>query len=287
LATGIDSPVFIDRAAALRDHPIDRHRLAWPHPQSIADVDLPEGYFFIPAIRANAARRLRSQLEQRANGIAGLLAGTQFQHLAEQNENRDDSRGLVVHRNAAVRLPQGRREKAWGKGRHHTVRKGRTHAQGDQGEHIGRATPDRGPSSLKEGPRAPEHDGRREPELNPQRCRRSRDALQIQNEDRHCEEGANQQAPPHILELGTGAHRVRSAHRFQCHAADRAWAGGVLPNLAVHGAGVDDVVSYPLFVPGGRARNRCEPSTGHGCEMISVYTVVTAHPRQPRVPSCV
>ena len=68
-STGIGSPVTIDSSTALRpsiDHAVDRHLLARPDAQQVADLDLLERHVFLAAVGAHAPRRLRREPEQRA-----------------------------------------------------------------------------------------------------------------------------------------------------------------------------------------------------------------------------
>ena len=91
-STGIDSPVTIDSSTALRpssDLSIDRDLLARPHAQPVADHDAFEPDVRFSAVGADPARRLRREIEQRADRAARPLAGAQLQHLAEQHQRGD------------------------------------------------------------------------------------------------------------------------------------------------------------------------------------------------------
>ena len=50
------------------------------------------------------------EIEQRADGAAGLLARLQFQHLPEQNQHGDDGRSLEIDGDRAVMAAHRRRE---------------------------------------------------------------------------------------------------------------------------------------------------------------------------------
>ena len=85
---------FIDGALALEHLPINRHAVAGPYPETIADLYQFKRDFFVVASCLHAARRLGRQLEQGADRAAGLFAGAQFQHLAEQYQNGDHRSGF-------------------------------------------------------------------------------------------------------------------------------------------------------------------------------------------------
>ena len=78
LATGIDSPVIIDSSTAPRPSSkcaVDRHLLAWPDAQAVAEVDRVERHLLVGAVGADPARSFRREIEQRADRAAGLFAG--------------------------------------------------------------------------------------------------------------------------------------------------------------------------------------------------------------------
>ena len=61
----------------------------------------------------------------------------------------------------------------------------------------------------------------------------------FQNDHRNAQRGANPETPGHIDQFGIGAGLFGVGERLERHAADRATAGRLLPDLRVHGAGVD------------------------------------------------
>ena len=78
LVTGMDSPVtieFVDGTAPFEDLAVDGHALSGPHAQAVADDHLIEAHILVRAVRPDAAGHLRGEIEQRADGAAGLLAG--------------------------------------------------------------------------------------------------------------------------------------------------------------------------------------------------------------------
>src|ERR1019366_8161203 len=78
---------FIHRRGALDQFAIDRYLFAWTHSQPIADHDLIETDVLIGPVRPNAARRLRREVEQGADGAGGLLAGAKLEDLAKEDEH--------------------------------------------------------------------------------------------------------------------------------------------------------------------------------------------------------
>ena len=76
---------------------IDGHAVARPKPETVADQNQLKRHSLVLAIGFQAARRFGSQFQQRADRTAGLLAGTQFQHLAQQHENGDHRRGFEIN----------------------------------------------------------------------------------------------------------------------------------------------------------------------------------------------
>ena len=88
-ATGIDSPVTIDSSTALlpstttpstgTPRPAGRGAgRRWTRSSGISSSSPPA---------VDPARRLGREIEQRADGAAGLLARAQFEHLAEQHQD--------------------------------------------------------------------------------------------------------------------------------------------------------------------------------------------------------
>jgi hypothetical protein len=73
---------FIDEAAALLDHAIDRDLFTRPHTQPVADRDLFERYIHLATIGSNAPRRFRRQAEQTANRRSRASPRSQLKHLA-------------------------------------------------------------------------------------------------------------------------------------------------------------------------------------------------------------
>ena len=74
---------LIDGAAALDHGAVDRHLVAGPHAQHVADLDLGERHGLGLAVVQHAQRGLGREIEQGADGAAGPLAGAKLEHLAD------------------------------------------------------------------------------------------------------------------------------------------------------------------------------------------------------------
>ena len=242
---------FIDRRAALHDGAVDGNCLTRAHAQPVADMDVIEGNFGFRAIGRHAARGLRGEIEQGADGVAGPFAGLQFEHLANKDQNDDDGGGLEVSADRpAVHLEVGR-EQSGREHRDEAVGVGDQHADGDQRPHVGAAVHDRGPAALQERPAAPQHHGRREDQLDPAGRLRRKPAVQRQakirphgdDQDRDGESSADPQAMREIDEFRIRA-RVgrRYALGLERHAALRTIARPHLHDLGMHGAGVERIL---------------------------------------------
>ena len=85
---------LVDGARPLDHHAVDGNLLAGTDPQPIAGNDQIQRDILFASILADPARRLGGQPEQGANRTAGLAAGSQLEHLAQQDQ-RDDHRGRL------------------------------------------------------------------------------------------------------------------------------------------------------------------------------------------------
>ena len=102
--TGIDSPVIMDSSTELvpsRTTPSTRDLFAGPNPQVVAGIYLIEGNVLFIAVAQNA-RGLGAEVEQGANGGAGVAAGSQFEHLSQKHESNDGGSGFEVDRRVAA-----------------------------------------------------------------------------------------------------------------------------------------------------------------------------------------
>ena len=151
---------LVDGAAAFDDDAVDRHLLARAHPQAVADLDGVELDLLLGCRRPDAPGRLGREVEQRADGAAGALAGPQLEHLAEQDQHGDHGRRLEIDRDRAVVAAEGGREDAGREGRDDAVDPGDAGAHGDQREHVEVARDERLPAAHEERPAGPQHDRR-------------------------------------------------------------------------------------------------------------------------------
>jgi len=65
-------------------HAVHGHLFAGPHAEPVARLHPVERNVLVAAALANAAGRLRSELQQRANGAARVFARAKLQHFAEE-----------------------------------------------------------------------------------------------------------------------------------------------------------------------------------------------------------
>lgn len=80
LVTGIDSPGdhrFVERGTALFDRAVDRHLLARPDAQPVADHHRLQRHFLVLPVGGDAPRGLRREVEQRPDRARGALARAQ------------------------------------------------------------------------------------------------------------------------------------------------------------------------------------------------------------------
>ena len=98
---------FVDGAAAFEHDAIDGNFFSGAHAQAVAGLDLFERNVFLAAVGARVqARRLRSEIEQRADGGAGAAAGAQLHDLAEQDQSGDRGGGFEVDVGISARMPR-------------------------------------------------------------------------------------------------------------------------------------------------------------------------------------
>ena len=254
-------------AAAFHHHAIDRHLLAGPHAQAVADVHMRQFDILFLAILAQAPRRFRRQAQQGADGGGGLRARLQFQQLAQQGQRDDHCGGFEVHPDMAVVAERGREQLRRQHG-HHAVAVGGAHAGADQRPHVGAAVADGLRPALKEGPGGPEHDRRAEGEFQPD-AHGGRDDVEVhaahgQQQRGRAERQRPPEAPAEIGQLRILFFLQRRQHRFQRHAAQRTRARAVLHDLRVHRAGV---LRAGRRLRSGRLRGRLQIACGVGDEL--------------------
>ena len=220
---------LVDRTSPFEDFTVDGHALSGPHAQAVADDDLIEAHILVRAVGPDPPSHLRGEIEQRANGAAGLLAGLQLENLPEQNKNGDDGRCLEIDGNGAVMTAHRRRKHPRQQGSDDAVNPRHAGAHGDQREHVEIAGLERGPGPLEERPPGPQHDRCRQHELYPVRCLLAEPLMEIrqmsghlQCEHRHGQRQADPEPPGHIGEFGIGPRVGRHQLRLERHAANRA-----------------------------------------------------------------
>ena len=233
-----------------------------------------ELHLLLASIGPDAPRRLGREIKKGPDGAARALPGTQFQHLTEQDENRDHGRGLEIHRDGAVGASEGRREYARRECRNHAVDPGDARAHGDEREHVEAAVHDRLPAAHEQRPARPQYDRSTEQELKPVRVLRPEHlvkpghvAAHLEREHGQGEHRADPEAAREVGELRIRAGLGADEHRFQGHAADRARAGPDLPDLGMHRAGVDRALWQGLGLRGGD--RRFEVARGIGQELLA------------------
>ena len=167
---------FVQRRMPLDHRAVDRHLFAGAHAQPVADHDRLERDLLFGSVVRDAPRRLRREVEERADGAGGLLARPQFQHLAEQHQHGDHRGGLEIDRDRAVFGAERRRKDAGRDSGDDAVDPGDAGAERDQREHVEVAGDQRLPAALEERPARPQHDRRGEHQLHPVRSPAARSA---------------------------------------------------------------------------------------------------------------
>ena len=95
-----------------------------------------ESHLLVVAVSADAAGTLRSEIQQRADGAARLLARLELEHLAQKHKDGDDRRGLEVDGHGAVHAAECGREQSGEHGGNDAVDPRHAGAHGDQREHV-------------------------------------------------------------------------------------------------------------------------------------------------------
>ena len=158
-------------------------------------------------------RCLGRQIEQCADGAAGLFACTQFQNLAKQHKHRDDCGGLEINWNRAAHISKAFGKKAWGQRGKNAVNISRAGTERDQAEHVEASVDDRCPAALKERKTGPQDNGCRKRKLNPGgesgpdkmfESERRNMAAHFQNKDRNRQRQSDPKTPRYIRKLGIG-----------------------------------------------------------------------------------
>ena len=250
--TGIDSPVTIDSSTVLRPSITTpstgtlspgRTRRRSPTCTCI------ERHLLILAVAADAPCRLWREVQEGANGAAGLLARPQFENLPEQHQHGDDRGGFVVDRDDAALL-QACRKQPRREGRGEAVEIGGADAERDQAEHVERAVANRRPAAHEKRPAGPQHHRGGEHELKPHRDLRRDVVVQVEaREMRSHFQDDRRGARARRRSRNAGSCRgARGSARFPRPGRRGSSAmpqigqepGPTCANLGMHRAGVDD-----------------------------------------------
>ncbi len=209
------------------------------------------------------ARAFGREIEQGADRAAGLRAGAQFEHLAEQYQGDDDRRRLEIDRHRSVRHAERGGEYPRQQRRDQAVAIGDAGAERDQREHVEPAVDDRSPAAPEKRPPAPQHGRCRERPAGPRQQRRADQRVErrfgnvLAHGDRHQRDRQRHpdpEPPRHVAQLGVGGLPGSRRHRLERHAADRAAAGPVAHDLRMHRAGPLDLTGPRCFARRGRAQ---------------------------------
>ena len=217
---------FVDCAGARQNDAVRRHGIAGADAEAIAAVDVVDRDLLIGAVSANAERGLGRQVQQCADGAAGLLASTQFEDLAEQHQDDDDAGGLEIDR--------------WVAGKEcgdHAVEECRARTERDQREHVEAAVDEGLPPTLEQRRSRPQHDRDGEDKLQP--C--GTEPAHIECDQRDRGDQREPEAPGHVGQFGVGLGFRAGGQRLQCHATDRAASWADVADLGMHRAGVHGV----------------------------------------------
>ena len=201
---------LVHRRSSFENDAVHRHLFPGPDAKSIADLNLGQEHILIFPVSGDASRRLGCQSEERLDGRACSAASTKLQDLAEEHQRSDDGGSLVIDPDLPRRSAQPDGKETGGDGRYHAVAIRDRDAESDQGEHIERAVHDRQPRPHEERPAAPENDGRRQSELDPDAHPVRDDPFggiswyEVRHRDQHegnRESDPDPEATSHLLEL--------------------------------------------------------------------------------------
>src|SRR6201987_4910075 len=77
-------------------HSVDGDFFSWPYSQLITGLHLIEGDVLFASVGAQAAGRLRTEIQQSANSSAGTAASAQFHDLSQQDQRGDGGGGFEI-----------------------------------------------------------------------------------------------------------------------------------------------------------------------------------------------
>lgn len=285
---------LVERGPPLDDLAVDRHLLAWPDAQPIANLQRGDLNFFVGAIGPDTVGRFGREIEERLDSARGRLARPELQELAEQDEHRDHGGRLEVDGDGAIMSSEGGGKDARQDGRYDAVDVRDASAHCDQGEHVQIARQDRLPPAHEERPACPKHDRSREDQLNPVGKRLIDPAVaahevtaHFEDHDRNAERETHPESAGHVDQLRIRARVGGCELGFERHAADGATAWTGLADLRMHRAGIDRAVRQAFLrrglveiLPGFGNELGAAPG---GAEVIRAPIVLGAVLAGPRV----
>ena len=198
----------VDRAAAVDDPAVGGDLLAGPHHEPVADDEVVDGDAHLGGgpgrgVDALDGDVLGPQAEQATQGVAGAVGRPGLHPAPEEQERRDDGGGLEPDVRGGDVTGIRARHAGRATGEHDDGRPqvGGQHADRDQGVHRRGAVPGVHRGGAVEGPRGPEHDGRRQHELDPGAVGQVDAGHHREHDDRHGEHGRDH-GPPLEVVLG-------------------------------------------------------------------------------------
>src|SRR5262249_18456445 len=96
---------------SFEDRSVNRHFFARADAQPVAGANGIEAHFFVRTVVADTPRGFWRKIEKRLYRVRSVFARSEFQHLSQQDKNRDDGCGLKIDRNRSVRAPKSLRKK--------------------------------------------------------------------------------------------------------------------------------------------------------------------------------
>ena len=238
---------LVHRSRAFQNYSVHGNLFSRPNPEAISGFNLFERYVRFRAIIAHQTCRLGCEPQQSFDRSAGLAAGAQLQHLAQQHQSGNHRSGVEVNAYFAAatmkRLGKSLREKRCGE----TVDVGSADTDGDESKHIETAVDDGSPTALEERPSAPEDHRSRQQELEPVQRVRRKTALhrlsrnQIghgEKNNRRAQPDADPKAARHIDKLGIGFFLQGYGSGLERHAAYWARSWLLAYDVGMHGTNV-------------------------------------------------
>ena len=229
------------------------------HPQHVAGLDFFQGNVALHAVGQHEVRRGGGQVHQRPDGFRRAGPGLQFQDLPEQAQGDDDGRRFIIHGYVAVADEDLRKPSGHDRSRQ-TVQEGDGSSGSDQRPHIGIARFNGFPATDQQRLARPQDYGGGQQQFHPvlhPRIQPCGDVAAHGNgkEHDHQREG-NVEAPAEVVQFPVVLRGGGRKNGFKRHAADGARTGMVLPDLGMHGAGVNGAGRGRAWVRRGRGGGR-------------------------------